>query len=274
MNVFSFTLKFTLNFSIRGSSHCLPQPICTKKDYYSYWSVCDPKTKKISLQYSWIEPKVCAGGVSLPKASGEYRLCDQDFCDDGMFRATAANCRLCPSGQHTINDRSISTLSGSVQVNASLACKKCPPDSEPVMGLTFTKWWTLPESFTTACLSWRDEEAKCKPSALWLPKGNYVRSGYSAHAFFSILELTVPGFHNESVENDYVGNIEFEYELVCKRKCKLFFMLVIFFICVLSKKTCPDSFLFLWQESNKKMETPLITDGSDDGSNLKRKRFW
>lgn len=183
------------------------------------------------MQYDWIDPKVCVGGVDLPKTSGEYRKCDTDFCDKGMYRASAAACKPCPSGQLPINDGSLSTV-GTTPTNASLACKKCPPDSQPTTGLVFTKWWTIPEGMKTVCLSWRDDDENCTKSSLWIPMGDYIRSGYSERTFFSILNLRVPGFHNSSWENDHVGHIEFDFELSCKNKCKLFFMLVILFLSI------------------------------------------
>ena len=91
------------------------------------------QTQKV---YSWLSPKLCVGGVSLPRRSVS-ELCSP--CNPGMQRVNGV-CEFCPARQHSDGLRQ---------------CTMCPGSSEPQTVILYKFWDNLPatSNLSSFCLS-------------------------------------------------------------------------------------------------------------------------
>ena len=86
--------------------------------------------------YSWLSPKLCVGGVSLPGASG-LQSCSP--CSPGQQLVNGV-CEFCPSRQYSDSGMT--------------SCVTCPASSAPQTGIVYRFWDNLPHSanLSTFCL--------------------------------------------------------------------------------------------------------------------------
>uniref|UniRef100_A0A8C8SDJ5 KIAA1324 n=1 Tax=Pelusios castaneus TaxID=367368 RepID=A0A8C8SDJ5_9SAUR len=199
-------------YSEQGSSSCKPRPPCTDQDYFYTHTACDAKGET-QLMFKWAEPKTCSEdlptAVHLPP-SGVKTKCPP--CNPGFFKTNSSSCEPCPSGSYS---------------NGS-GCISCAAGTEPVLGLEY-KWWnTLPASMETTVLSGINFEYK--GMAGWEVAGDYIYTvaGASDNDFM-ILTLVVPGFRPpqsvmEDAESKEVARVTFVFETVCSVNCELYFM--------------------------------------------------
>uniref|UniRef100_A0A8B9PTK3 KIAA1324 n=1 Tax=Apteryx owenii TaxID=8824 RepID=A0A8B9PTK3_APTOW len=195
-----------------GSASCKLRPPCTAEDYFYTHTACDGDGQT-QLLFKWAEPKTCS--EELPRAaklppSGAKTACPP--CNPGFFKSNASSCEPCPYGSYS---------------NGS-GCASCPAGTEPVLGLEY-KWWnTLPPNMETTVLSGVNFEYK--GMAGWEVAGDYIYTvaGASDNDFM-ILTLVVPGFSPpqpapEEAESKEVARITFVFETVCSVGCELYFM--------------------------------------------------
>ena len=96
-------------------------------------------------EYTWLPPKLCVGGVSLP-ATGAVESCSP--CNRGMQRGVNGACEFCAA-------RQFSDGAGTSK------CTMCPVMSEPQTAIVYHVWDNLPDSanISTFCLPVRGQSS-------------------------------------------------------------------------------------------------------------------
>ncbi|KAG7519937.1 hypothetical protein JOB18_019311 [Solea senegalensis] len=194
-----------------GSGICKPRPACTNSDYFYTHTPCDSEGKT-QLMYKWIEPKICnettEGSVMLP-ASGEKQTCPP--CNPGFFVTNSSTCEPCSSGLYS----------------NGTACDECPVGTEPVLGLEY-KWWnTMPSNMKSFIL--RQRFSDYDHNTAWEVAGDYVyTTPGDEDTDLLMLTLSVPGYRlPESLAKDSergeLSQITFVFETVCTADCRLYF---------------------------------------------------
>nr|XP_020503966.1 UPF0577 protein KIAA1324 homolog [Labrus bergylta] len=197
-------------YSEAGSGICKPRPACTNSDYFYTHTPCDSEGKT-QLMYKWIEPKICSetveGAVQLP-ASGEKKTCPP--CNPGFFVTNSSTCEPCTNGLYS---------NGTV-------CTECPVGTEPVVGLEY-KWWnTMPNNMKSSIYNLGFSER----NTAWEVAGEYIytKPGNDDRDYLT-LTLRVPGYRlPQSVAKDgemiELSRITFVFETMCSADCTFSFM--------------------------------------------------
>eukprot|EP00794_Sanderia_malayensis_P006299 gene6299-7021_t len=181
-------------YSYKGSPKCLKKPLCSSKDFYEMWSPCD-SNGKTKVSYFWVLPKICDGGVELPKSTNE-KPCPP--CNPGQFK-NGSTCSFCAPNEFS----------------DGTGCKKCPPSTTPDVGLFFTWWQNLPKNiFHFYCFS--NKERSCQSQSGWRQYNTYMDSGtgHSDDAKLGIF-IEVPSFSKQH------SLLTIEFEMKCKSLCRL-----------------------------------------------------
>ncbi|XP_078454903.1 endosome/lysosome-associated apoptosis and autophagy regulator family member 2-like [Lampetra planeri] len=198
-------------YSDPGSSDCKPKEPCTADDYIFTHSACDEEGQT-QLQYSWVEPMVCRedleGAVSLPQP-GKKQQCAP--CNPGHFSSDGSKCLPCPQGTFS---------------NGTTECSQCPAGTEPVLGLEYKWWSSLPQGMKSSCFN--VDNTNCDQMKGWLMAQDHIVTGTGASDNdYLILSLSVPGYSYQT-KNDSksieVSRVTFAFELDCVSQCELFFM--------------------------------------------------
>ncbi|KAK5863489.1 hypothetical protein PBY51_000517 [Eleginops maclovinus] len=195
-----------------GSGSCKPRPTCTNSDYFYTHTPCD-SDGKTQLMYKWIEPKICNetvnGAVDLP-ASGEKQTCPP--CNPGFFITNSSTCEPCNKGFYS----------------NGTACTECPVGTEPVEGLEY-KWWnTMPSNMKSSIFS--REFSSSEQSTAWEVAGEYVYTAPGDQdSDYLTLTLNVPGYRlsqsmTKDSERSELSRITFIFETKCTADCKLYFL--------------------------------------------------
>lgn len=195
-----------------GSGTCKPRPSCTNSDYFYTHTPCDSEGKT-QLMYKWIEPKICSetieGAVTLP-ASGEKQTCPP--CNPGFFVTSSSTCEPCDKGFYS----------------NGTACTKCPVGTEPVLGLEY-KWWnTMPSNMKS--YTFRREFGDTEHSTAWEVAGEYVyTTPGDQDTDYLMLTLSVTGYRlpqsmAKDSERNELSHITFVFETTCTADCKFFFL--------------------------------------------------
>ncbi|XP_026581291.1 UPF0577 protein KIAA1324-like, partial [Pseudonaja textilis] len=106
-------------------------------------------------------------------------------------------------------------------------CQACPAGTEPVLGLEY-KWWnTLPLNMKTSCFNVGN--SKCDGMNGWEVAGDHIRSGAGGtDNDYLIVNLHVPGFKPPTsvtgAMGSELGRITFVFETICSADCVLYFM--------------------------------------------------
>ncbi|XP_028265499.1 UPF0577 protein KIAA1324 isoform X2 [Parambassis ranga] len=199
-------------YSEAGSGSCKTRPVCTNRDYFYTHTPCDSKGQT-QLMYKWIEPKICSetveGAVKLP-ASGEKQTCPP--CNPGFFVTNSSTCEPCSTEFHS---------NGTV-------CTECPAGTEPVVGLEY-KWWnTMPTTMRSSVF--RQEFSSPDHTTAWEVAGEYVyTTPGDQDTDYQMLTLSVPGYklpHSMANDNERteLSRITFVFETRCTADCKLYFL--------------------------------------------------
>ncbi|KAK5894556.1 hypothetical protein CesoFtcFv8_011238 [Champsocephalus esox] len=195
-----------------GSGSCKPRPACTNSDYFYTHTPCDSEGKT-QLMYKWIEPKICNetfdGAVDLP-ASGEKQTCPP--CNPGFFVTNSSTCEPCNKGFYS----------------NGTACTECPVGTEPVEGLEY-KWWnTMPSHMKSSIFD--REFSDSEQSTAWEVAGEYVyTTPGDQDSDYLTLMLNVPGYRlppsmTKDSERSELSRITFVFETRCTADCKLYFL--------------------------------------------------
>eukprot|EP01127_Copromyxa_protea_P020070 TRINITY_DN6637_c0_g1_i2.p1 TRINITY_DN6637_c0_g1~~TRINITY_DN6637_c0_g1_i2.p1 ORF type:complete len:1770 (-),score=245.50 TRINITY_DN6637_c0_g1_i2:8-5317(-) len=174
-------------YSKPGASSCTQREACVEADYYAWYTECRTDGKR-TQKHSWIEPKICKGGVHLPAdTTVACAPCNPGFyLEDGQ-------CKACQEGW--------SSVAGSTQ------CVKCNAGTYAPKELIYDVFHTHPDGWKTGC-SWGD----CADG--WILEGDYLSSGShvesSVQVYFTLtVEITAEPF----------GYLSLEYDMFCSHIC-------------------------------------------------------
>nr|CAG4716220.1 unnamed protein product [Naegleria fowleri] len=180
-------------YALEGSTSCSPRPLCTALDYVAHYTPCSNGKRK--LIYEWKKPKICNGGVELPK-NKDNEECNQ--CPLGLFRKND-ECQRC-SGKGEYYDMK------------EMKCKKCYEGYYALKYLRydsnfFNEITSLPSHWSTKCLGECDKENKG-----WTIVSNIEKNE-------AYLDAAANGYGDESVLSIPIelytdGSISIEYELL------------------------------------------------------------
>ncbi|XP_054168769.1 endosome/lysosome-associated apoptosis and autophagy regulator family member 2-like [Oppia nitens] len=214
----------TDKYSLKGSTHCISRPFCGRNDYYSIESECDLVLHKKTVEYKWIEPKICHDVNNvLPKTNTTD--CTESSSSTTDNELSTQSCNL---GQELSDDRKLCQFCGNNQYRDQTMskCQTCPPSTTPHYSLLYNIWYPLPQFMTTECIHIVDNlDVECDDSELssWLSNPyikHYIRTGPSTElGAYLFLTLTVPGFRRPNG-----GQIQFKFQLDCEPDDSCFFM--------------------------------------------------
>ncbi|KAL9651555.1 hypothetical protein ABK040_001500 [Willaertia magna] len=181
-------------YATLGSTTCLPRPICTKDDYYAYYTSCS--NGKRELKFDWKYPKYCYQGVELP-ANKVDQPCNQ--CPKGQFRKDDV-CQQC-NGPFQYYDGMYKDCRTCYEGYAAIKYKRYDSAFLNEIGSK------LPEEWSNKCLGECDKE------------NNGWRVVSNAETGEAYLDAAGGGYGDETLlsipfELYTDGNIEVDYEIV------------------------------------------------------------
>jgi len=172
-----------------GSTTCIPRPACTTKDFYHHFTDCSEQSKRNKL-FEWNEPKICAGGVSIPANQNDLPCAP---CPEGSYRTATSKgkCITC-------------TEEGSYYNEQKSACDTCPKGTMPIRVKRFESFSSksLPEGWTSKCIGLCPKDTH---------KGFQVTThGDTNHLVSGVGEITELEFQ---VELDTRGRVLIDYKI-------------------------------------------------------------
>uniref|UniRef100_A0A8C4N8R1 MRH domain-containing protein n=1 Tax=Eptatretus burgeri TaxID=7764 RepID=A0A8C4N8R1_EPTBU len=119
-------------YSDPGSSVCKIQQPCGDSDYYPFALLPGLQAR---ITFHWVEPKVCLDDVPNSVQLPPEQISSCAPCNPGYSPKPEGGCLPCPHG------------------TISIVCTACPTGMEPIYGLEYRWWGTLPENMEVACFS-------------------------------------------------------------------------------------------------------------------------
>jgi len=192
---FCASCDINLEYSFPGSTNCTQRPVCTERDYYSWYTDCTTSPGGVhsrSQHFDWIAPHVCRNGVNLPLYKSSVPFAP---CNPGYHLSSTGTCQPCASG--------FSSSGGQSQCVPCLAGNYAPKE----MIIDYFHSWPL--GAHTECV-W----GECEDG--WILAGDSVTTGGS-HEGMVAMDFTI----SVEVTAEPFGFLSYDYDLICSEFCWL-----------------------------------------------------
>jgi hypothetical protein len=182
-------------YSLEGSQSCLPMPLCTARDYSSYYTEC--KNGKRAKKWKKLS-KICTGGFPMPQ-NEEDQPCAP--CPKGLYRDNNTwKCLACPDTQYYNENTKNCTYCRA----GTAAIKKLRYDKD-----YFNEYSQIPNTWTANCYGFCPSDAKTWQVVKTESNDAYLVSNVGSYGQILTLGIDFKLYTR--------GRIKVEYEVVDKK---------------------------------------------------------